>query len=155
VEPKSDCRTTCQGSIRCREPNWRTSRTISSCTVKNRRSEATSHVRAIVAASISIVARPTHRHRTHQTAQLHAMSQIPDDADLPLNANRPAYLSRHNRDGIIFSCVGEKLGLSSAYLHRQPRRCLGERDDLRCAIYHGLVTFFWTASCLSRHEQVG
>ncbi|MBB5429011.1 hypothetical protein OKW33_006134 [Paraburkholderia atlantica] len=31
------------------------------------------------------------------------MPQIPDDADLPLNANGPAYTSRQDRDGIPLS----------------------------------------------------
>jgi hypothetical protein len=66
------------------------------------------------------------------------MSQIPDDADLPLNANGPAYTSRQDRDGIPLSYVGEKLGLAIADLHRHARCCQGDRDDLRCTIYLGL-----------------
>ncbi len=66
------------------------------------------------------------------------MPQIPDDAGLPLNANGPAYTSRQDRDGVPLSYVGEKLGLAIADLHRYARRCQGDRDDLRCAMYGGL-----------------
>ncbi|MEX3816659.1 hypothetical protein AB3X96_42220 [Paraburkholderia sp. BR13439] len=77
------------------------------------------------------------------------MPQIPDDAELPLSANGPAYTSRQDRDGIPLSYVGEKLGLAIADLHRHARRCQDERDDLRCAMYHLLVAY------LGLHNMLG
>lgn len=77
------------------------------------------------------------------------MSQIPDDADLPLNANGPAYTSMQHRDGVPLSCVGEKLGLAIADLYRHARHCRGERDDLRCTMYHLLVAY------LGLHNMLG
>lgn len=67
------------------------------------------------------------------------MPQIPDDADIPLNANGPAYTSLQDRDGIPLSYVGEKLGLAIEDLHRHARRYQGERDDLRCTLSHLFV----------------
>lgn len=77
------------------------------------------------------------------------MPQIPDDADLPLNANGPAYTSRQDRDGIPLSYVGEKLGLAIADLHRHAQRCQDDRDDLRCAMCHLLAAY------LGLHNMLG
>jgi len=78
------------------------------------------------------------------------MPQIPDDAGLPLNANGPAYTSRQDRDGVPLSYVGEKLGLAIADLHRYARRCQGDRDDLRCAMYHLLVAYLGLQNMLGK-----
>ncbi|MBB5429837.1 hypothetical protein GCT19_41940 [Paraburkholderia sp. CNPSo 3155] len=77
------------------------------------------------------------------------MPQIPDDADLPLNANGPAYTSRQDRDGIPLSYVGEKLSLAIEDLHPHARRYQGERDDLRCTMYRLLVAY------LGLHNMLG
>lgn len=77
------------------------------------------------------------------------MPQTPDDADLPLNANGPAYTSRQDRDGIPLSYVGEELGLAISDLHRHARNCQGERDDLRCTMHHLLVAY------LGLHNMLG
>ena len=77
------------------------------------------------------------------------MSQEPDEPDLPLDANGPAYTLRQDRDGVPLSYVGEKLGRAIKDLHRHAQRCQGERDELRGAMHYLLVAH------LGLHNMLG
>ncbi|MDN7671059.1 hypothetical protein QZM22_00595 [Burkholderia oklahomensis] len=81
------------------------------------------------------------------------MPQMPDDAGLPLNANGSAYTSRQDRDDVPLSYVGKKLGLAIADLHRHACRCQGERDDLRCAVYHLLMAYLGPHNVLGKSND--
>ncbi len=67
------------------------------------------------------------------------MSQVPEDAEFPLDANGPAYTRREERHGVPLTYVAEKLNSAIVELHRYAGSRPAERKDLAAAMHYLLV----------------
>lgn len=82
------------------------------------------------------------------------MSDEPDGAGLPLNANAGAYTALQSRDGIPLSYVAEKLKCAIEDLHRHGRRCYEARIELRRCMYYLLVAHLALHNMLAKANDL-
>jgi len=88
--------------------------------------------------------------RRRTDGSLNDMSPAPDEHDLPLSANGPAYTSEQQRHGVPLSYVGEKLGSAIEELHRYAQSHPNELDALQLPMYFLLVAHLGLHSMLGK-----